>query len=345
MVTKAAMRAEKCYKSHNPSQLYIRYSGTTFSDLPVEIRTQILHPIAISPISQTSTNPHILPRPLACDGQIVSVGCFVRDTIIPLILTYGLVHNDVSTILYGENVFVFHISSLGAEGSVHGDPSWPQAQNTLQSFGLNVFAERYWLLLRRVIVRTGYSVVGLPRVTSSFRWMVRLRAAEKRDLKAQGKATQQNVDARKAHELSASAALVKAAWPPERSGIRVNERDVIAISKCKRGGEGCRWHMDEYGMVYGVDWSELSQNHWPASLGIMWKLADESNNVRKDFRKIVQQCKQTSVSFRPCEYQGKNLNESRRAVEEQAACWRQLAVHKVAVIFGRTRLHCRIISY
>ena len=117
--------------------------------------------------------------------------------------------------------------------------------------------------------------------------MVRLRAAELRDLKAQGKATQQNVDARKAHELSALAALVKAAWPPERSGIRVNERDVIAISKCKRGGEGYRWHMDEYGMVYGVDWSELSQNHWPASLGIMWKLADESNNVRKEFRKIV----------------------------------------------------------
>ena len=172
-------------------------------------------------------------------------------------------------------------------------PGHLQTQDLLQNLGGGIFAERYRPLLRRVFVRTGYPAIGLRRSNydaHSYSIEMRQRLVDLRAMQSQGKPSQEDVDARMAHELATSAALVRAAWPDERCGIRVNETDVVVSLKCRVGCDGRCGRRDEYAMVYGVDWAELSEKYWPASVGIVWKMVayvDGESMERKEFRRVV----------------------------------------------------------
>lgn len=46
------------------------------------------------------------------DEVIFRIGYFKRDTVLPLLLTCRQIHIEASSILYSENIFVFHVSNL-----------------------------------------------------------------------------------------------------------------------------------------------------------------------------------------------------------------------------------------
>lgn len=166
----------------------------------MEIRKQIYRYIAISGLDCYS-HPRLW-RPLGVDGGIHRIGYFDRDTVIPLLLTSHQIHDEVASVLYGENTFAFHISGL-AEG-----PIW----------FLEWLAPRYVSLLRKVYIRTGYHVdtYGFrPDAPSSNHTFV--------------EPAPEVVQYRASRDLAVSAALIKQAWP-SKYNVVVNKRATVAYS-------------------------------------------------------------------------------------------------------------------
>ena len=126
-------------------------SKSHLTSLPTEIRRKIFRYLALSQLSEHSLKTGLLPRPLLCEGRGITVGNFKRDEIIPLLLICRTLHDDAATILYGENVFVFHISGLERDlnDRLYRCKGWERHQ----ILGLDVFSERYWPLVRRLWVR------------------------------------------------------------------------------------------------------------------------------------------------------------------------------------------------
>ena len=169
-----------------------------FFNLPIEIRKAIYRYIAISRLDFHS-HPRLW-RPLGVDGGIHRIGYFDRDTVIPLLLTSHRIHDEVATVLYGENTFAFHISGL-AEG-----PIW----------FLEWLAPRYIRLLRKVYIRTGYHV-------DTYGFREDPPAMSHRSFEPTSEAAQ----VKAARDLAVSTALMKQAWP-KKYQVTINQRAKVA---------------------------------------------------------------------------------------------------------------------
>ena len=157
--------------------------------LPIEVRKDIYRYIAVSRIDCRS-HPRLW-RPLGVDGGIHRIGYFDRDTVIPLLLTSHQVHDEVATIIYGENTFAFHISGL-AEG-----PIW----------FLEWLSPKYIRLLRKVYIRTGYRV-------DTYGLFLEAPSTPAPKIRA-------------IHDLAVSVSLMKQAWP-KKYEVFINKHATVA---------------------------------------------------------------------------------------------------------------------
>ncbi|KAI4117793.1 MAG: hypothetical protein LQ345_002052 [Seirophora villosa] len=81
-----------------------------FFRLPVELRNAIYRLLVLAPLSETTTSR--LYRPRCVDHVVFNVGYFKRDGLLPLLRTCHQIHTEASSVLYSENLFVFHFSSI-----------------------------------------------------------------------------------------------------------------------------------------------------------------------------------------------------------------------------------------
>ncbi|KAL8760595.1 MAG: hypothetical protein Q9184_003227 [Pyrenodesmia sp. 2 TL-2023] len=87
-----------------------RSQDAAFFKLPIELRNAIYRLIVISPLSRATNWP--LYRPTCVDDAIFKTGHFKKNAVVPLLQTCHQIHVEASSILYGENVFLFQYSSL-----------------------------------------------------------------------------------------------------------------------------------------------------------------------------------------------------------------------------------------
>ena len=211
--------------------------------IPPELRNKIYRYFVISHLDCQS-HPRLW-RPLGVDGGILRIGYFNRDTVIPLLLTCRQIHEEAAATLYGENTFAFHISGL-SDGPI--------------AF-LEWLAPRYVRLLRRVYIRTGYSVD-----TYGFRPESPLHGRSH----AEPTLEQQQIKA--SRDLAVSVALMKQAWPPQYKVFINKELTIVHSSSVDRG------------IV-----KKQKGNDWPASSYHLWKMFvtdDSAENPRHEFRRI-----------------------------------------------------------
>ena len=203
-----------------------------FLTIPVELRNTIYRYFCMSDVDR---NSHArLWAPTGQDGARGGIGYFERDTVLPILLTCRQVHNEAAAVLYGENVFAFHISVL--------------AQGPILFF--RWLAPRYIQLLRKVYIRTGYDVD-----TYGF----------DPDDQATGGRSRRHpsgvMEWRATRSLTISAELIKQAWPRSYD-VQVNREAVLPCSKQDDRGmwsqhEVNNWPMASFHLwrmvVMGVD--------------------------------------------------------------------------------------------
>lgn len=149
--------------------------------------------------------------------------------------------------MYGENTFAFHISGLASDGKI--------------AF-LEYLGEKYVRLLKRVYIRTGYSIdtYGLQ---SDF---------HSADLSKNESPTLEQVQRKIDRDLAVSMALLKEAWPA-RYRVVVN-RDVTVDMQ----GEDDVMLLGKQKVV-----------DWPASAFHLWKMfvvEVEDGETRREFRRV-----------------------------------------------------------
>ncbi|KAL9131420.1 MAG: hypothetical protein Q9217_000634 [Psora testacea] len=251
--------------------------------IPFEVRAQIFRHIAISPLTRSfDSTISSCARAFVVDAHLTRIGYFPHGTIIPLLLTCRIIHDEVAAILYGENVFGFHVSGLGIERwtKPYQIKVW-ETEN--YAFGFSVFARRYYPLIQKVWVRTGYSVedwggrnwaegVSMHR---QYQYSIDHTIAP-----AHEKGTQDDVRIKKAHDLAASVALMKWWWPVEKYGIYINTTDVVTM----------KYGIFDEGVEAKQRWKDWKKVDWPASGGELWKLVvieQDSGEIRREFRRVV----------------------------------------------------------
>ena len=124
------LQYEKPVSVQRPSQ------NSAFFKLPPELRNHIYRFFVKSPLFCHSRCQ--IYRPVCVDNVIFKIGYFMRDTVLPLLLTCHRIHEEASSILYSENVFILHASSLSL--------------GTLALFDL--LSQRYLRLMRKVYILT-----------------------------------------------------------------------------------------------------------------------------------------------------------------------------------------------
>lgn len=236
-------------------------------NLPLGVRCQIFRDFALSVLSKP-TNAAILPRPVVCDGQIIPAGYFPRGTVLPLLLTCRAIHDDVAAILYGENVFVFHISGLNTE-----EMWWLSDRKRHRALGLHIFSERYWPLVRRLWVWTGHGVPqnGLCDEASRMNQEDRIKVTELHRASIAAKLRQWK---------QISKGLMEWIQPHDQEGFIVNTEDHVGL----HAGQSLeKWQ----NVALWMDWQ---QKDWPTSLNIVWKLMiieEDGEVIRREFRRVV----------------------------------------------------------
>lgn len=110
--------------------------------LLLELRLNIYRHILIS--DRQYDRRTALWRPIGADEKIFKIGYFTRDSIIPLLLVNRQIHEEAATVLYGENTFLCQVSGFSDQ---------PLAF-------LNRLPPKYFDLLRKFYVRTGYLIEG-----------------------------------------------------------------------------------------------------------------------------------------------------------------------------------------
>ena len=162
-----------------------------FMQLPVELRQKVYRSFLISRLDYSShTN---IWRPIAADDGVFKIGLFRKGTVTSILLVSRQIHAEAAAVLYGENVFLFHISGF-AEGPL--------------TF-LEKLSPQYVRLLRRVYIRTGYYVRN-PRDH---------RGAHLAPPREEAVAESQK-------DLAMSVALVRQAWPMKYKNIHVDGNPV-----------------------------------------------------------------------------------------------------------------------
>ena len=111
-----------------------------FLSLPLDIRKRIYRFYCISDAGCTSH-----PRLWAPSEQGVSwntIGYFEYYTVLPTLLLCRQIHDEAAAVLYGENIFIFHLTVV--------------SQGPILFF--QWLAPRYVRLLRKIYIRTGFNV-------------------------------------------------------------------------------------------------------------------------------------------------------------------------------------------
>ena len=172
-----------------------------FFNLPIEIRKKIYRFFCISDKDRTS-HPRLW-RPTGYSQGWGRIGYFGRGTVIPLLSLCQQIHDEAAAVLYGENLFAFHVSEL-SQGPIHFF-SW--------------LAPRYVRLLRRVHIRSGFNVDTYDQ--DHFDCCTSLSS---------DKLTTELIEYKIAKNLVLSAGLVKQAWP-KQFDVYVNKFDTLAYSE------------------------------------------------------------------------------------------------------------------
>lgn len=158
--------------------------------------------------------------------------------------------------LYGENVFAFHISGLDVGKNGKGSAiAW-----------LDQLPRRYGRLLRKVFVRTGYAV-HTP-IFRFGRWDVERGNEGSRQICI----APRDLQLKEKHDLAVSIALMKQAWP-KKYNIHINKAitvsypadEMIALMNGNGGGA------------------------WPASTFHLWKLFvmdTDAETTRFEMRRV-----------------------------------------------------------
>ncbi len=216
-----------------------------FLRLPLEIRKIIYRFSCISDVDSTSH-----PRLWAPSGPVKNwwnTGYFERGTVLPILLICRQVHDEAAQVLYGENVFAFHISVL-SQGPV---------------LFFQRLARKYMVLLRKVYIRTGFNVD-----TYDFDYDDRVG---RRHGRYQPSAL---MDAQVAKDLVVSTALLKQAWPSLYS-IQINKLTVLSCSK--RGDRGMwakadfnNWPLAAFHLWKMVVTEEDGENFRPEFRRVRW---------------------------------------------------------------------------
>ena len=264
-------------------------TSSALLNLPFEIRAQIFRPLALSPLSLPS-RANLLPRALVCDGHINPIGYFARGTVTALLTSCRQIHDDVAAILYGENIFVFHFSGLNLDG-------WSRVndQAKFQALGFNVFAERYWPLIRRLWIVVGYGTVDwrTGRGDGIFRSLRSLSAGyhyHTTSLRAprETQCAKHEVAAKLAEDQRIALKVINCVWPEDSTGIMVNVEKKLRFDLIGGQLKRCKGSRKDNGDDE-VPWMEWSKEDWPASLSTVWTLTTENDaqqHVRKELRRI-----------------------------------------------------------
>ncbi|KAI4143279.1 MAG: hypothetical protein L6R39_004638 [Caloplaca ligustica] len=224
-----------------------------FFKLPLELRNAIYRLLAISPLSRATDC--LLYRPICADDAVFSIGYFKRDTVVPLLQTCRQIHSEASSILYGENVFVFHVSNL--------------ASGTVSLFEL--LPEEYLRLMRRAYLLTEYF---LP-------WS--LQPSDQLDLTTGGidEADENRMLVRRDMilkiELEGSKMVARKALPA-RSGFAVNVHDTISLPT--KSTHGRLWQSQ----------AKASDEEWGSSSLQLWKMVPielADSTYRQEFRRAT----------------------------------------------------------
>lgn len=227
--------------------------NAAFFKLPIELRNAIYRQIVISPLSR-ATNCRI-HRPVYVDDAVFRIGYFKRDSVLPLLQTCHQMHVEASNILYGENVFIFHASSL--------------ANNPLPFF--DRLPATYLRRLRRAYLLTEY-FLPWPLQPSYHLDLVPGNVDE-----VDGNRSLERRDAILKIELEGSKMVARRALPP-KSGFIVNFHDTTdmpatgtqdQLQRNLKAGDGDEW------------WSSSCQ---------LWKMiliGSADSTCQQEFRRVV----------------------------------------------------------
>ena len=222
-----------------------------FLTLPLEVRKRIYRLFCLSDVGFKS-HPRRW-RPSGQDGSCRGIGYFERDTVLPLLLTCWQVRNEAATVLYGENVFAFHISVLG--------------QGPILFFSW--LAPGYVRLLRKVYIRTGFDVdtYDFDPYDGATRRHVGQHPSEMMEWKA-------------AKNLTISATLIKEAWPGHYH-VQVNKEAVLPCSRQDDWGmwtqyENNNWPKASFHLWKMVPTKDNIQGFRPEFRRVKWVGGDNS---------------------------------------------------------------------
>lgn len=228
---------------------------SSFFRLPIELRNTIYRFIVVSPLSQSLRAS--LCRPICVDQAMFRIGYFQRGTVLPLLLTCRQIHLEASTILYAENVFVFHASTLG--------------ELPIPFFNVS---PSYLRCVRRAYLRTE---IFLPRPLPPLEPSSSLHAL-------QGRADQSvpkeiRCESEHCHSIGIECSNIAASQAvPAESGILVDLEGTIDLPAAD-----WQWKLQrDPGLLYQDEWWSSSCQLWKMML-----LEHEEPDVRQVFRRIT----------------------------------------------------------
>lgn len=228
---------------------------SSFFRLPIELRNTIYRFIVVSPLSQSLRAS--LCRPICVDQTMFRIGYFQRDTVLPLLLTCRQIHLEASSILYAENVFVFHVSTLG--------------QLPIPFFNVS---PSYLRCVRRAYLRTEIFLTPplAPLEPSS-----PLRALQ--DRAVQSVADHTRCESEHCHSIEIECSNIAASQAvPAESGILVDLEGTIDLPAAD-----WPWKLQrDPGLLYQDEWWSSSCQLWKMMLS-----EHDEINVRQVFRRIT----------------------------------------------------------
>ena len=197
------------------------------------------------------------------------------------------VHDDVATILYGENVFIFHFSGIDLD-----DWSRLDDQAKFHALGFDVFAERYWPLIRKLWIVIGYGTVDwrTGKGDGIFRSLRPLSGDHHYHISSprEKQGSEHEVAAKLAEDRSIALRVIKRVWPEDSCGILLNVEKKLSVEL--NGGQlkRCK-ESEENDGGNEVPWIKWSKEDWPASISTIWTLTNEKDSqqhVGKELRRI-----------------------------------------------------------
>lgn len=224
-----------------------------FFRLPIELRNAIYRLLVVSPLSDAADRQWY--RPLCVDHVIFNVGYFRRDSVLPLLRTCHQIHTEATRILYGENAFVFHYSSI--------------ANAPLPFFSL--LPSQYLRLMRKAYLFTEY-ILPWPMQPSN---QLDLDFGNVDELDRQHSLERKNTILK--IELEGSKMVARKALPAG-SGFVVNSHDTTTMA-----APGL------HGKLHNPRAKAGSEQWWSASCQL-WKMvpiASADSTCRQEFRRVV----------------------------------------------------------